>query len=126
MPRLRILLRFLLIVTFCLEGSLSVWAASAMAVDTAPLFAAAEQPSPVAIDRDCADEASAEQAGAVHEDCDCEKGLGCACACVFPAIAFTPAIVFAAQHLLANVPAVPSRLPVVVAATTPVFRPPIG
>ena len=126
MPRLRILLRVLLILTFSLEGSLSVWATSDMAVDSALQVAVAEQPSPVAIDQDCADEASAEQAGAVHEDCDCEKGLGCACACVFPAVAFTPVIAFAAQHLLANVPEVPSRLLVVVAATTPVFRPPIG
>lgn len=126
MPRLRVLLRFLLIVTFCLEGSLSVWAASAMAVDSAHQVAATEQARPASTDEDCADEASPERGGAVHEDCDCAQGLGCACACVFPVIAFVPAIPFAAQHSLANVPAVPARLPVVFAATTPVFRPPIG
>ena len=126
MPPLRVLLRFVLVVTFCLEGSLSVWTASAMAVDSAHQAAAADQASPVAIDRDCADEASPEEGGSVHKDCDCAQGLGCACACVFPVVAITPTIPFAAQHLLATVPAVLSRLPVVITATTPVFRPPIG
>lgn len=125
MPPLRVLLRFLLIVTFCLEGSLSVWTSSAMAMDSAHQAAATGQAGPVAIDRDCADETSP-QAGAVHKDCDCGQGLGYACACVFPVGAITPTIPFAAHHLLATVPAVPSRLPVVVTATTPVFRPPIG
>ncbi len=126
MPPLRVLLRFLLIVTFCLEGSLSVWAASAMAVDNAHQVAAADQTSPGAIDRDCADEASPETGRAAHKDCDCARGLGCACACVFPVVAITPTIPFAAQHLLVTEPSVPARLPVVITATTPVFRPPIG
>lgn len=125
MSPLRVLLRFLLVVTFCLEGSLSVWASSAMAMDSAHQLAAADQASPVAIDRDCADEASLEGA-AVHKDCDCGEGLVCACACVFPVGVITHTVPFAAQHSLATVPAVPSRLPVVVTATTPVFRPPIG
>ena len=126
MPRLRILLRFLLIVTFCLEGSVSVWAASAMAVDNAHEVSATEKARPASIDEDCGDEASAEQGGAVHEECDCAQGLGCACACVFPVIAFVHAVPFAAQHSLASVTAVPARLPVVLVAITPVFRPPIG
>lgn len=126
MPRLRILLRFLLIVTLCLEGSVSVWAASAMAVDNAHEVADTEKAGPAVIDEDCGDEAATEQGDAVHEECDCAQGLGCACACVFPVIAFVHAVPFAAQHSLASVPAVPARFPVVIAAITPVFRPPIG
>lgn len=123
---LHTLLRLMLIVTFCLEGSLSLWTSSAMAVDVAHQAVAADQASPAAIDRDCADEASPEEGGSRHNDCDCTQGLGCACACVFPVVAIAHAVPFAAQQLLATVPAVPSRLPVVVKATTPVFRPPIG
>lgn len=126
MSPLHLLLRCLLIVTFCLEGSLSLWASSAMAVDGAHQAVAADQASPAAIDRECADEASPERGGSVHNDCDCAQGPGCACACVFPVVAIAHAIPFAAQPLLATVPAVPSRLPVVVKAITPVFRPPIG
>lgn len=130
MPALRVLLRFLLIVTFCLEGSLSVWAASSMAVDSAHQVTTAgvagQQDAKAAIDKECEDEASTRGEGTAHEECDCAQGLGCACACVFPVVAITPAIPFAAQHQLVTVPAVPSRLPVVATATTPVFRPPIG
>ena len=126
MPSFHLLLRCLLLVTFCLEGSLSLWASSAMAVDNAHQVAAMDQDRPVAIDEDCADEASNDEGGSPHHDCDCAQGPGCGCACVFPVVAITHAIPFAAQHLLATVPAVPSRLPVVVTASTPVFRPPIG
>jgi hypothetical protein len=126
MPLLHTLLRCLLIVTFCLEGSLSLWTSSAMAVDSAHQVAAAVQAQPVAVDQVCAEEAASEQGGTGHADCDCAQGIGCACACVFPAVAITHAIPFAAQHLLATVPVVPSRQPVVAAVTSPVFRPPIG
>lgn len=125
MSPLRMLLRCLLIVTFCLEGSLSLWASSAMAVDNALHVASAEQARPVAIGQDCEKSADG-RGGSAHHDCDCGQGLGCTCAFVFPVGVIAHTLPFAAQHLLATVPAVPPRLPVVVTATTRVFRPPIG
>ncbi|MHB8911362.1 MAG: CopL family metal-binding regulatory protein [Lysobacter sp.] len=126
MSPLHTLLRFMLVVTFCLEGSMSLWASSAMAVDSAHQVAAAVQAPPAAADQDCEDVASSDEGGSVHRDCDCGAGSGCACACVFPVVAIAPTLPFAAQHLLATQPVVPSRAPVALAAITPVFRPPIG
>lgn len=131
MSPLRILLRCLLIVMFCLEGSLSLWASSAMAVDSAALDVAAKQSPATATGKACeedgsrGDETAQGEGGSSHHDCDCGTGAGC-CACVFPVLAITHALPFAAQHRLATQLAVPSRSPVVLTATTAVFRPPIG
>ena len=78
-----------------------------------------------AIGQDCEKSADG-RGGSAHHDCDCGQGLGCTCAFVFPVGVIAHTLPFAAQHLLATVPAVPPRLPVVVTATTRVFRPPIG
>ena len=133
MPSPTLLLRCLLIVTFCLEGSLSLWASSAMAVDKAHHTVdkahhatTAEQTRPVASGQDCEDPFAEDRGGSAHHDCDCGQGLGCACLLVFPAMAFNHVLPFAAQHLLATVPAGTPRAPLVVTAATRVFRPPIG
>lgn len=124
MSLLGILLRCLLIVTLCLEGSMSLWASSAMAVDNAREVGVASQATSAVSDRDCEDQASQGESDAAHHECDCTS-TGCTCACVFPVVAILH-VPFAAQHLLASVLVVPSRAPVVVTATTRVFRPPIG
>ena len=126
MPLLHTLLRCLLIVTFCLEGSLSMWTSSAMAVDDAHQVAVAGVSEEVVADGDCAEVASSDEGSAMHRDCDCGKVSGCTCACVFPAVAIAHALPFAARHLLATQPAARSRAPAALAATTRVFRPPIG
>ena len=126
MPSLTLLLRCLLIVTFCLEGSLSLWASSAMAVDKAHHANTAEQTRPVAIGQDCEDTSAENRGGSAHHDCDCGQGMGCDCLLVFPVMAFNYVLPFAAHHLLATVPAMSPRPPVIVTAVTRVFRPPIG
>jgi len=127
MPLLHTLLRCLLVVTFCLEGSLSMWTSSAMAVDDAHQVAVAGLPSEAVVaEGDCAEVASSDEGGSMHRDCDCGKVSGCTCACVFPAVAIAHTLPFAAQHLLATQPVLRSRAPLALAATTRVFRPPIG
>ncbi len=126
MHPLHLLLRCLLLVTFCLEGSLSLWASSAMAVDNAHHATTAEQTRPVASGQDCEDPLAGDRGGLAHHDCDCGQGLGCACLLVFPIMAFNQVLPSAAQHLLATVPAGAPRAPLVVTAVTRVFRPPIG
>lgn len=126
MPPLGILLRCLLIVAFCLEGSMSLWASSAMAADRAGHVVAAGQALPAPVDQDCEDGATRDQGGSAHQDCDCGAGSACTCACMFTAVAIVHTLPFAARHLLATVPAVPSRTAVVLTAIAPVFRPPIG
>lgn len=125
MPTFGILLRCLLIVAFCLEGSMSLWVSSAMAADRAGHVDAAQGSHPP-LEQDCEDDAQRDQGGSAHEDCDCGSGLGCACACMFPVAAMVPVVPFAARHLLATGPAVPSWTAVVPTAIAPVFRPPIG
>lgn len=103
---------------------MSLWASSAMAADSTREVGAASGTTSVASDQDCADQASQGGGDAAHHECDCTSA-GCSCACVFPVVAIVH-VPFAARHVLASVPAVPSRAPVVLTATTRVFRPPIG
>lgn len=124
MSMLGTLLRCLLIVTLCLEGSMSLWASSAMAGDITRDVGEASQATSAIGGQDCEDQAAQGESGAAHHECDCTS-TGCTCACMFPVVAIFH-VPFAAQHLLATVPAVPSRAPMMVTATTRVFRPPIG
>ena len=126
MRSLRVLLRFLLVLTFCLEGSLSAWSASAAALDDVHQVVVADAASPVVSDQDCAEEGVPGEGRSVHDDCECAQGLGCACACVFPVGAMAGTIAFAARHPLATAPAVRARVLVVPIVLTRVFRPPIG
>ena len=122
------LLRCLLIVAFCLEGTLSLWTSSAMAAEGAVAAAAsgaAESRDGLAADPDCEDDASHEQGRTPHRDCDCGSGSGC-CACAFPVLAVVHSVPFAAQHRLADQPPTPAPASVVPAAATGVFRPPIA
>lgn len=121
------LLRCLLIVAFCLEGTLSLWASSAMAAEGAVAAATrigAESNDTLAVDLDCEDDSSHGQGGSPHRDCDCGTGSGC-CACAFPVLAVAHGVPFAAQHRLAEQPPIPAPASVIPAAATGVFRPPI-
>lgn len=126
MPSLALLLRCLLIVTFCLDGSLSLWTSSAMAANEVRHAAANGMQQVAAAADDCEDRVTQGERGSSHEDCDCGSGMACGCACVFPVAAITRPLPFAAQHALASRPAMFSLAAVPLSATTPVFRPPIG
>lgn len=134
MLRFAPLLRCLLIVALCLDGSVGVWRFTAMAADmtghaATALHAASRSDHLVAAsatDQDCEETPAArsEQSGA-HDDCDCTKN-GCICARAFIETAFTHAVPFAVQHVLAAKPAVTLRPQVVREFSSAVFRPPIG
>jgi hypothetical protein len=127
MPSPALLLRCLLIVTLCLDGSLSLWSSSVMAVAEVR-HAAADATAAVAAetdDVDCADAGTSDQSGAAHEDCDCGVGA-CGCFCLLSFAAITHAVPFTAQHTLAIQPVLPSPPHVPLSARTAVFRPPIG
>ena len=127
MPALGTLLRCLLIVAFCLEGTLSLWASSAMAAENA-VSAAIEVGNQggdtLASDADCEDDSAHREDASPHRDCDCGTGSGC-CACAFPVLAVVHSVPFAAQHRLADQPAALAPVSAVPAAATGVFRPPI-
>lgn len=118
------LLRYLLVVTFCLEANLSLLASSAMAPDHGRDLVTADQIRATGIDQDCEDDTSHDERGAATDECDC--GAGCMCVCVFPVVAIIQTVPFAVRHSLSTQPAVRSRPPVALAAITRVFRPPIG
>lgn len=127
MPSFALLLRCFLIVTLCLDGSLSLWSSSVMAVnetsragvDVATLVVAE------AGDADCNEAGTPDRPGAAHEDCDCTAS-SCGCLCLFPVAAITHAVPFKAQYALAAQPAVRSEPHMPLNARTAVFRPPIG
>jgi len=127
-----LLLRLLLAVTLCLDGSLSLWMSSAMAAERAGMAsdAAGQRGTPLGEDCERAP-ATDDDAGSVpHEDCDCRAGFGtgsgCGCVCVFPLAAIQHPLLFAARQRVSSPP--PGFVPVGVprSAVSPVFRPPIG
>ncbi|UHQ21538.1 CopL family metal-binding regulatory protein [Lysobacter sp. 5GHs7-4] len=121
------LLRCLLIVAFCLEGTLSLWSSSAMAAQDAVAAATRLVAADGALvaDADCEeDRPHDEQGRAPHRDCDCGTGSGC-CACAFPVVAAAHGVPFAAQHRLAVQPRALASARFVPAVATGVFRPPI-
>ena len=120
-----LLLRCLLIVTFCLDGSLSLWTSSAMAATQAQHMPAGGGAQAATAGADCEDGDQQGERAASHEDCDCGSGA-CGCACAFPVAAITHALPFLAQHALATRPAVVSLATEPLGSVTPVFRPPIG
>lgn len=127
MPSLALLLRCFLIVTLCLDGSLSLWSSSVMAVNEAS-HAGVDAAAPVvaeADDADCNEAGTPDQPGAAHEDCDCTAST-CGCLCLFSVAAITHAVPFKARYALAAQPAVRSAPYMPLSTRTAVFRPPIG
>ena len=125
MSPLALLLRCLLIVTLCLDGSLSLWSSSAMALHEVQQAVDSGTQTALAADEDCEEGAAAAERGS-HEDCDCGSGSACGCACVFPVAAITHPLPFMAQHALTSQPAPLSLAAEPSSTITPVFRPPIG
>jgi hypothetical protein len=132
MPAPALLLRCLLIVTLCLDGSVSVWAASVTAVNKAQLAIAAAGAVPTTAladtESDCEDgDATTSRHPQSHDDGDCDCGIGtCGCMCIFSVAAISHSVPFMAQHALASPPAVRSTPHAPLDMRTPVFRPPIG
>ena len=118
------LLRCLLIVAFCLEGTLSLWSSSTMVTESAIAAVSADSGAPLAADEDCEEPTPHREDGSPHRDCDCGTGSGC-CACAFPVLAVVHSVPFAAQHRLADQPPALAPASAVPAAATGVFRPPI-
>ena len=133
--RFALLLRCLLIVAFCLDGSVGVWRSTAMAaeraghaVTTTPHADSHSVQLATALDadHDCGDTGTTRSAqSSEHGDCDCTKN-DCSCACAFTGIAFTHVVPFAAQHIPSAEPGVILRPETAREVTSTVFRPPIG
>lgn len=119
------LLRCLLIVAFCLEGTLSLWSSSAMATEGVVAAASTDAAAALLADEDCEEQTPHREDGSPHRDCDCGTGSGC-CACAFPVLAVIHSVPFAAQHRLADQPAALAPVSAAPAAATGVFRPPIA
>ena len=126
MPSTHVLLRCLLIVAFCLEGSLSLWATSAMAAENVHGAIATDHTMAPTIGEDCDDSRAVDADRVTHSDCDCVQGPGCTCAFVFPVGAMAQSPFFAARQRPAAEPVLWPRPPVRVVATARVFRPPIA
>lgn len=122
MTPLGVLLRCLLILTFCLEGSLSLRGSSAMALEASTRLA--EPARAAAVDQDCEDDAWPVDTDGNRRHCECVAD--CSCVCVFPVVAIAHVTPFAAAQMLASQPIVFSRDSVALAATARIFRPPIG
>lgn len=129
-----LLLRYLLIVTLCLDGSLSLWTASATAVTQVARVAGiqevaiAEAGSSVAPDAGtdaCADKPAQVPGGEMHRDCDCALDA-CDCLCVFSIAAISHRVPFLARHALTAQPVAWSAPRAPAGTRTAVFRPPIG
>jgi hypothetical protein len=121
----------LLIVAFCLGGSVTLWRATAMAT-TMSRHAVVNTPQDTSHDTASTDAASGDACddAAVtdetsHQDCDC-GAMGCACPCGVTSVPVAHAAVFATQHWLAPLRA-PSDLGASIRIALPAaFRPPIG
>lgn len=128
-----ILLRLLLCVTLCLNGSTALWASTQMALDASHMApakataAAHEDHSPSPADAN-ADAEPGDRHLHSGDDCRCGAGLlaGCACGCAYPASAIAVSVPFAARHVLQDEAPVyiETRAPLQESST--IFRPPIG
>ena len=127
-----LLLRCLIVVAFCLDGSAMAWQTSAMAVGAVHHAHAvneghegADHGSDGVAAMDCEHTAPTAPTEPVHDDCDCGD-TGCDCACSFVTLALATGVpvvdtfwigfVQAPGHLATVAQGVPSSL----------FRPPIG
>ena len=124
MPSLALILRYLLIVALCWDGSASLWRASAMAV-TDVQHASLINGDAVAVDEQCEDHAGHDQTGAVSDDCNCGLDSEC-CACAFTVATITHTVPFAARHRTSDLSPVHFGTLVALDDYGRVFRPPIG
>lgn len=137
MPWSAVLLRCLLIVAFCLDGSASLWSASSMAVSMAGHGGSSghgqrmhdERGAAATTDADCPDGKFAGQADTGHEidheSCDCSSAA-CQCPVGFTNVVVAHGVPFAAQHRVSTELIVSEPVSIARGSLSPVFRPPIG
>jgi len=137
MPWSATLLRCLLIVAFCLDGSASLWSASSMAVSMAAHGADIgpdkrmldERGSTAPADADCPEGDFVGQVDTGqeidHESCDC-SGAACQCPVGFTSVVFAHTVPFAAPHRVSTALTVSEPASIARRSLSPVFRPPIG
>jgi len=137
MFRFSTLLRCLLILAFCLDGSASLWSASSMAVSMAGHGGGSahgqrvhDQAAPEApMDAACPEGDSAGQVDPGHEidheSCDCSSAA-CQCPIGFTNVAVAHGVPFAAQHRVSAALTVLEPASIARRSLSPVFRPPIG
>lgn len=134
-------LRCLLVLAFCLDGSASLWKASAMATAMAERAVAVATPSTPAAAADpthhgplavraaslsCETRDTFSPGNADHQDCNCDTDRGCTCPCTFAVKLLAHEVPFAAQHHLPMQPAEPQQETPAQAQTATLFRPPIA
>lgn len=123
MPFCRTFLQCLLLVAFCLNGSLSLLRGANMAHGDAHTVPASGETTTLA-EEACDEVATEGQALSGHKDCDC--GFGTCCSCVFSFYAIAHVAPLPAQRLLPRNEAVPPLNQVVPIGPSRLFRPPIG
>lgn len=131
------LLRYLLVLAFCLDGSATLWKASAMATsavqhgqtsdrDAGGLHHGASTTTTTAsASIDCPDAGVPGQDGDEHGGCDCADAA-CGCACDFLKVAVAHKVPPAGSGWLAYVPVLPDPATVGKSSLSSLFRPPIG
>ncbi|MGY0799456.1 CopL family metal-binding regulatory protein [Lysobacter sp. A286] len=136
MRNLPLLLRCLIVLAFCLDGSAMAWQKTAMAVGAVHHVhadahvandghgSADHGPDAVAAS-DCEDTTTTTPSEAAHEDCDCSDG-GCACACGFVTLALARRIPLADTLWIGFVPISGDLTTVGKGTSSSLFRPPIG
>lgn len=136
MRNLPLLLRCLIVLAFCLDGTAMAWQKSAMAVGAVHHVhadahvtndghgSADHEPDAVATS-DCEDTITTTPSEAAHDDCGCSD-TGCECACGFVTLALARGIPLADTLWIGFVPVSGDLTTVGQDASTSLFRPPIG
>lgn len=140
MFKLPSMLRYLLVLAFCLDGGATLWKASAMAVSAVqhvyagdhetgdPHHGATETiatTATAASDPECPDIETPGQSDDGHEGCDCTDA-GCGCACDLLKVAVAHRVPPADTAWLAYIPVLPDPVTVGKSSRSSFFRPPIG
>jgi len=125
------MLRYLLVLAFCLDGSATLWKASAMATSAVQHAQTSDHEAgdlhhgATASAADCPDAGIPGQGDDGHEGCDCTDA-GCSCACDFLKVAVAHKVPPAGTAWLDNIPVLPDPVTVGKSSLSSLFRPPIG
>lgn len=137
MFKLPTMLRYLLILAFCLDGSATLWKASVMATSAVqnmhvgdhgaggPHHGATDTIATVALTPDCPDVETLGQGDDGHEGCDCTDA-GCGCACDLLKVVVAHKVPPVGTAWLAYITVLPDSTTVGKSSTSSLFRPPIG
>ncbi|MFC3715571.1 CopL family metal-binding regulatory protein [Luteimonas soli] len=140
MFKLPSMLRYLLVLAFCLDGSAGLWKASAMATSAVQHLHAGDHEAgdphhgatetiattvTTASAPDCPDVETPGQGDDGHEGCDCTDA-GCSCTCDLLKVSVAHKVPPAGTAWLAYIPVLPDPTTVGKSSLSSVFRPPIG